>query len=272
VSALATLDIPPIGWLVLGLSALVIGVAKASIGGVAALSVAGFALFIPTRESTAAVLILLLVGDLVAVGLYRRSADLAMLRRLLPSVLPGIVLGALLINVVDDRTLTIVIALCILAALGVQLWLRRRPAPAAPDAAHVRGTTGATALPPAGSPHLAATLGAGAAAGFATMIANAAGPVMAAYLLAARVDKARFVGTNAWFFLLVNAAKVPFSAGLGLFPPSTLQLTLVLVPVVLLGAWFGRKLLRAIDQRRFELLTASASLVAAAALLARAAV
>lgn len=265
-SALAALEIPPIGWLVLGLSALVIGVAKASIGGVAALSVAGFALFIPTRESTAAVLILLLVGDLVAVGLYRRSADLAMLRRLLPSVLPGIVLGALLINVVDDRTLTIVIALCILAALGVQLWLRRRPAPPAADAA---GTTG---LPPAGSPRLAATLGAGAAAGFATMIANAAGPVMAAYLLAARVDKARFVGTNAWFFLLVNAAKVPFSAGLGLFPPSTLQLTLVLVPVVLLGAWFGRKLLRAIDQRRFELLTASASLVAAAALLARAAV
>ncbi|TGO05233.1 putative integral membrane protein [Serinibacter arcticus] len=252
----------------LGLSALVVGIAKASIGGVAALSVAGFALFIPTRESTAAVLILLLVGDLVAVALYRRSADLAMLRRLLPSVLPGIVLGALLINVVDDRTLTIVIALCILAALGVQLWLRRRPAPAAGS------TTSATSsgLPAAGSPHLAATLGAGAAAGFATMIANAAGPVMAAYLLAARVDKARFVGTNAWFFLLVNAAKVPFSAGLGLFPPSTLQLTLVLVPVVLVGAWFGRRLLRAIDQRRFELLTASASLLAATALLVRAAV
>ena len=95
-SALAALGIPPIGWVVLGLSALVVGIAKASIGGVAALSVAGFALFIPTRESTAAVLILLLVGDVVAVTLYRRSADLAMLRRLLPSVLPGIVLGALL--------------------------------------------------------------------------------------------------------------------------------------------------------------------------------
>jgi len=264
VSALAALEIPPIGWFVLGLSALVVGIAKASIGGVAALSVAGFALFLPTRESTAAVLILLLVGDLVAVALYRRSADLAMLRRLLPAVLPGIVLGALLIGVVDDRTLTIVIALCILAALGVQLWLRRRPAVAA--------ATGGAGLPAPGSPHLAATLGAGAAAGFATMIANAAGPVMAAYLLAARVDKARFVGTNAWFFLLVNAAKVPFSAGLGLFPPSTLQLTLVLLPVVLVGAVLGRRLLRAVDQRRFELLTASASLLAATALLVRAAV
>lgn len=269
-SALAALEIPPIGWVVLGLSALVVGIAKASIGGVAALSVAGFALVIPTRESTAAVLVLLLVGDLVAVTLYRRSADLAMLRRLLPSVLPGIVLGALLIDVVDDRTLTVVIALCILAALGVQLWLRRRPAPT-PAAGSTTSST-SSGLPAAGSPHLAATLGAGAAAGFATMIANAAGPVMAAYLLAARVDKARFVGTNAWFFLLVNAAKVPFSAGLGLFPPSTLQLTLVLVPVVLVGAWFGRRLLRAIDQRRFELLTASASLLAATALLVRAAV
>ncbi|GMA33292.1 sulfite exporter TauE/SafE family protein [Litorihabitans aurantiacus] len=264
-SALVALEVPAVGWLILGLSALLIGIAKASIGGMAALSVAGFALFIPTRESTAAVLLLLLIGDLVAVTLYRRHVDLAMLRRLLPAVLPGIVLGAVLIGVVDDRTLTVVIALCILAALGVQLWLRRRPAVAGGGGAH-------GALPTPASPHLSATIGAGAAAGFATMVANAAGPVMAAYLLAARVDKARFVGTNAWFFLLVNAAKVPFSAGLGLFPPSTLQLTLVLLPVVLVGAWLGRRLLRAIDQRRFELLTGGAALLAATVLLVRAAV
>ncbi|PWD52534.1 sulfite exporter TauE/SafE family protein [Serinibacter arcticus] len=245
-----------LGWLVLGVSALVVGIAKTSIGGVAALPVAGFATFLPAKESTAAVLLLLIVGDVIAVRLYRRGADWAMLRRLLPAVLPGIVLGALLINVVDDRTMTLVIAGCILAALSVQLWLRLRPA---------------AALPNPGHPHLAATIGAGTAAGFTTMVANAAGPVMAVYLLAARVDKLRFVGTNAWFFLLVNVSKVPFSAGLGLFPPATLQLTLVLVPVVLVGAWIGRRVLRAVDQRLFELLTVTAALVAAAALLTRAA-
>jgi hypothetical protein len=40
--------------------------------------------------------------------------------------------------------------------------------------------------------------------GFTTMIGNAAGPVMAVYLLSMRLPKYSFVGTSAWFFLLVN--------------------------------------------------------------------
>ncbi|WP_234417427.1 sulfite exporter TauE/SafE family protein [Miniimonas sp. S16] len=247
------LDFPTIGWIVLALSALVVGIAKTSIGGMGALAVAGFALFIPAKESTAAVLLVLIIGDVVAVSTYRRSADWAMLRRLLPAVLPGIVLGALLMLVVDDTTMTIVIGLSILAALALQLALRHRPAP-----------------PPDVEPHLAATVGAGVAAGFTTMVANAADPVMALYLLAARVDKMRFVGTNAWFFLLVNVAKLPFSAGLGLLPASTLVLTAVLAPTVLVDTWLGRRLLRRLSQQMFEGLTLAASLVAAIVLLASA--
>ena len=50
--------------------------------------------------------------------------------------------------------------------------------------------------------------------GFATMTANAAGAVMTLYLSASGIEKRRFVGTNAWFFLIVNLTKVPFSVGL----------------------------------------------------------
>lgn len=254
---LTALDLTLLAWVVLAASALVVGIAKTSIGGMGALAVGGFALVMPAKESTAAVLLLLIIGDVVAVTAYRRNADWAMLRRLLPAVVPGIVLGALLMTVVDDHTMTLVIAGCILAALALQIAMRRRP------------TAG---LPPSGHPHLSATIAAGSAAGFTTMVANAAGPVMALYLLAARVDKARFVGTNAWFFLLVNLAKLPFSAGPGLLPTSTLTLTLVLAPVVLVGTWFGRRLLRVIDQRLFERLTMAAAGVAAALLLVRAVV
>ena len=45
------------------------------------------------------------------------------------------------------------------------------------------------------------------------MVANAAGPVMSLYLLTARLDKLKFLGTAPWFFLLVNLFKVPFSIG-----------------------------------------------------------
>ncbi|HLS25873.1 MAG TPA: sulfite exporter TauE/SafE family protein, partial [Beutenbergiaceae bacterium] len=75
------LEFSLIGWVVLVSAALAVGIAKTSIGGLGALAVAGFAMFIPARESTAAVLLILIIGDLVAVGLYRRSADWSMLRR-----------------------------------------------------------------------------------------------------------------------------------------------------------------------------------------------
>ena len=59
----------------------------------------------PARESTAAILLLLIVGDIVAVWHYRRDADLSLLKRLIPAVLPGLVLGALFLAVVDDTVL-----------------------------------------------------------------------------------------------------------------------------------------------------------------------
>lgn len=246
-------DLPVLGWVVLALAALLVGIAKTSIGGMGALAVAGFALFLPTRESTAAVLLVLLVGDVVAVSTYRRSVDWRMLRRLLPSVLPGIALGALLIGVVDDDAMALAIALTLAVAVVVQVVMRLRPAAA-----------------PRGEPHLSATIATGVAGGFTTMVANAAGPVMALYLLAARVDKLAFVGTNAWFFLLVNLAKVPFAAGLGLFPATTLTLTLFLIPAVLLGTWIGRLLVHRLSQAWFERLALLATAIAVVVLLVEA--
>jgi len=45
--------------------------------------------------------------------------------------------------------------------------------------------------------------------GFTTMIGNAAGPVMAIYLLSLKMPKYSFVGTNAWFFLVINCRYLP---------------------------------------------------------------
>lgn len=252
------LEFTVLGWVVLGFCALLVGIAKTSIGGLGVLAVAGFALFIPARESTAAVLLVLIIGDLVAVALYRRSADWAMLRALLPAVLPGIALGAVVMAFIDDRTMTALIAGVILVALVIQVLLRRRPVPPA------HSPTAPT------EPHLLATAGTGLAAGFTTMVANAAGPVMTLYLLAVRAQKMRFVGTMAWYFLIINLAKVPFSIGLGLMTTQTLWLTLVLAPAVLVGTWLGRRFLGWLPQRRFEQLALGAALLAGLVLLVRA--
>lgn len=93
---------------------------------------------------------------------------------------------------------------------------------------------------------------AGVAAGFVTMVANAAGAVMTLYLLLSGLTKLEFLGTTAWFFLVVNLFKLPFSAGLGLIEPGALLLDLTLLPVVGVGAVAGLLLIRRLDQEQFE--------------------
>jgi uncharacterized protein len=92
---------------------------------------------------------------------------------------------------------------------------------------------------------------------------------MTLYLLAQGVDKRRFLGTGAWFFLGVNLSKLPFSVGLGLIDGDMLRTTAVLAPVVLLGGLVGLFVVRRIGQRSFDAAVLSASLVSAVALLLR---
>jgi hypothetical protein len=66
-------------------------------------------------------------------------------------------------------------------------------------------------------------LAAGWATGVTTMLPNAAGAIAAFYFLARKMDKITFVGTAAWFFLIVNFTKVPLSAQLGLITTSSLR-------------------------------------------------
>jgi len=238
--------------LLFGLSALLIGYAKTSIGGLASISIAIFASLMPARESTAAILLLLIVGDVVAVWHYRRDADLSLLRRLIPAVLPGLVLGALFLAVVDDTVLRRSIGVLLLAMAGLQLVLRWRT----PDTTAV------------GASHTAA-IGTGLGAGFATMTANAAGAVMTLYLVAQGVEKRRFLGTGALFFFGVNLCKVPFSLGLGLFTAETFWRVTLLVPLVLVGAWVGLHTARRLSQSRFDQAVLAATVVSAIALVVR---
>ena len=79
----------------------------------------------------------------------------------------------------------------------------------------------------------------GVLAGFTTLVANAAGPLMAIYLLAMRLPKMEFVGTGAVFFMLLNLFKVPFMVNLGLIDAQSFKLNLLLAPAVFIGAWRG---------------------------------
>ena len=218
------------------------------------ISVAIFASVLPARASTAAILMVLIVGDLIAVWNYRRDCDVPLLRSLVPSVLPGLVLGSMFLALVDDGVLRRAIGVLLLAMVALQLLVNAR-----------RDRLGALAHGKAA----AAAAGAGAGAGFATMTANAAGAVMTVFLVAKRVDKVAFVGTSAWFFLGINLAKLPFSIALGLLDWADVLRALALAPLVGIGAWLGVHTIRRISQRAFETSVLAASAVSALALLVR---
>jgi uncharacterized membrane protein YfcA len=244
-------DLGVTAWALLVVGAFAVGFAKTAVGGVGALAVVAFAAAVPARDSTGTLLPLLLVGDIVAVRVYHRHADRAVLLRLLPGVLPGLLLGAWFLAIADDTVMRRTIGVILLAMTVLQLWTRR---------------TAATRTGPHRS-NPAITLSAGAAAGFATMTANAAGPVTTLYLLAAALPMLEFLGTSAWFYLVVNAAKLPFSASLDLVSRDSLVVDALLVPALGLGALVGFAVVRRIDQAQFERAALALSALGAAVLL-----
>jgi hypothetical protein len=92
----------------------------------------------------------------------------------------------------------------------------------------------------------------GVLVGITTMLANAAGPVYGLFLIAIGLPKKEFVGTAAWFFLLLNLIKIPFSWNLGLIRMETLLLNVVLLPGIYIGLIAGSAIAKRIGQREFE--------------------
>ncbi|KAK1178147.1 sulfite exporter TauE/SafE family protein [Streptomyces sp. NBS 14/10] len=243
-------------------AATLVGFSKTAVSGANTVSLAVFAAVLPARESTGVLLPLLIVGDVFAVYTYRRHADWATLVRLFPAVAAGVVAGTVFMLWADDAAVRTSIGAILLLMAGVTVW-RRRAAGKADEAgkAEKTGEGQGSARLKAGSY--------GVLGGFTTMVANAGGPVMSMYLLSAGFRKLGFLGTSAWFFLIVNVAKVPFSVGLGLIDGHSLLLDAALALFVIPGAFLGKAVVDRINQRLFERLVIAATVVGGAQLLLR---
>ena len=230
-------------WILLMVVAALCGIAKTALPGAATIAVALCTAALPAKESTGAILLMLMTGDLLAVWSYRGDADFRMLLRLVPAVLAGV--GALFLHLASNDSTRRLIGAILLILVAVTLYQRRSATRNRSD-----DTTEATLPTPAGS--RLARLAYGSLAGFTTMVANAGGPVTSMYFLACRYPVKAFLGTTAWFFFLVNLVKLPFSLSAGLVNPTTLSLAAIAAPVVIASALAGRRLAEHMDQRVFE--------------------
>jgi uncharacterized protein len=230
-------DLTPIEWLLAIGGAIGLGIGKAGLAGMSLVHVLIFAFLFGARDSTGIVLPMLLIGDVGAVTLFHQHARWDYVRRMLPPACVGVIAGALLMRGLSEAAFRPTIGWIILTLTLLQILRMARP--------EWFGNV----------PHaqwFAWTLG--LLAGATTMLANAAGPIFAIYCLAIALPKWEFVGTNAWFFLILNAFKVPFSVALGLIHGGTLLLNVVLAPAILAGLLGGRWLMVRVPQRVFDVL------------------
>lgn len=93
-----------------------------------------------------------------------------------------------------------------------------------------------------------------ASGAFATMVANAAGPVAALYFIASGLPKYAYIGTSAWFFLLVNLFKVPLMVDLQIIDRGSLLFSARFMVYAVLGAITAPLIVKHINQKLFELL------------------
>ena len=235
-------------WALAVVAALVVGVSKAGIGGLGMLSVVIFAQLMPAKQATGMVLPLLCFGDLVGAAIYRQHAKWHHIVRLFPWTAAGVVLGYFALERVNERQARLLIGGIVLSLVAMHFLRRRFRGHEAEHGSWFAPTIGVLA-------------------GFTTLVANAAGPLMAVYMLAMRLPKMDFVGTGAVFFLILNLFKVPFMVHLGLINRESFSLNVLLAPLVFAGAWFGRKLVMKIEQRTFENIALVLSLLAGMKLL-----
>lgn len=239
-------DLTPVQWLLAIIAATGLGIGKAGFAGMSMLHVLIFAFLFGARQSTGVVLPMLLIGDVGAVTAFHQHARWDYVRRMLPPACLGVAIGAWLIGRLSDEAFKPLIGWIVLGLCVLQVGRRQRPQWFG-KVPHTRSFA----------------WGMGLLAGATTMLANAAGPVMALYCLAVGLPKFELVGTSSWFFFIINAFKVPFSVALGLIHGRTILLNLVLVPAVIAGLFFGRWMVGRLPQRVFDSLLLAFSAVAA---------
>lgn len=217
----------PFSWFLFLLCGILIGMAKTGLSGAGLMIVPMMASIFGGKLSVGIVLPMLIFADIFAVNYYHRHANWRYILLTLPWAILGVVIATIFGNNIDDSTFKTFIAVVILFGVALMLlqdfMLKSKNIPDKWWFAAILGSTG----------------------GFTTMIGNAAGPVMSLYLLSMRLPKNIFIGTAAWFFLIINVIKVPFHVFIWeTISVQTLIVDLACIPAILVGIVLGIKLVK----------------------------
>lgn len=222
-------------WAILITAALFTGMAKTGIYGLGILVAPILAGVFGGKVSAGLLLPMLSMADIFAVIYYNRHASWTHLWKLFPFAAVGVIIAIWVGAVINDSTFKIIMAIFILGGIPVMIWRERMK-----NSKPLEGNWGSGSF-------------FGITGGFATMIGNAAGPIMSLYLLAMQLPKNVLIGTGAWFFLIINLFKIPFHILVWeTITIDSISLNLMMWPVILLGGFLGIRLVRIIPEKPFR--------------------
>ena len=232
---LSSLDLNALEWLIIVVCGMLIGMSKVGVPGVSMIVVPALAFIFGAKASTGVLLPILMMADLFGVAYYRRHANWNHLIKVIPWAVIGLLLALWVGELVNDEQFKNMIAILVFLSIALMLWQDKR-----------KGTS----LFPDKWWFAAAM---GILGGFATMIGNVAGPVFAIYLLAMHLPKNSFIGTSAWFFMIINFTKFPLQLWVwDNITTETLFIDLMTLPAIALGAFIGFKMVKIIPEHTYR--------------------
>lgn len=215
-------------------AALLLGIAKSGIKGLAVLIVTGLALVYGAKESTGILMPLLICGDILAVIYYKRHVKWIYLIKLLPWMVLGVLVGVVLGKDLPEDLFKSGMAVIILISVVMMYYWERKKDRKVPT-------------------HWSFAALMGMMAGFTTMVGNLAGAFSNIYFLAIKLPKNEFIGTAAWLFFIINLFKVPFHIwSWGTINRASFQISLSLIPAVIAGFCLGVFLVKKINNDKYR--------------------
>ncbi len=187
------------------------------------------------KSSAGILLPMLSMADVFAVSYYHRHAEWKYIFKLMPATVVGVLVGVFVGNEVSDQQFKYMMAILILVGLAIMIWRERKNVQAIPHNwlfSSIAGLLG----------------------GFSTMIGNAAGAIMSIYFLSMMLPKNSFIGTGAWFFLIINLFKIPFHVySWGTIDVNTFTLDLAMLPAIMIGAFLGFRIVKIIPEKPYRI-------------------
>lgn len=203
------------------LASLLLGMGKAGFKGLGVLIVLLMALVFGGKSSTGVLIPLMILADIFAVIHYNRHTQWIYLRKLLPTMILGVLIGVWVGNDISEILFKQIMAVFILVTVAIMIFMENKKASDIPS-------------------HWAFSSGTGLLAGITSMIGNLAGSFADIYFLAMRLPKNEFIGTAAWLFFAINVFKLPFHIFVWkTVTVASLSLNLIFIPAIVIGFFFG---------------------------------